>query len=156
MKFHYQQEIAAPLERVWEVLTDVPRAAQAIPGVEAVVPVGDGSYQGSMQVKLGPVRLNIQGKVWMEVRSGAQHQMVLHLEGGDRKIGGSVKSTIAVELASSRDGVSQLTMEADVNFMGRLGQFGQPLIKRKADTMLAEFTHTLATQVGDEAPAPRE
>lgn len=156
MKFQYQQEIAASPERVWEILTDVPRAAQAIPGVEKVVPVGDGTYQGSMRVKLGPIHLNIQGNVRMEVRSGAQRQMVLHLEGTDRRIGGSVKSTIAVELTSSRDGGAQLTMEADVNFMGRLGQFGQPLIKRKADAVLAEFAHTLATQFGDEAPDPRE
>ena len=32
---------------------------------------------------------------------------------------------------------------ADLQFSGRLGELGQPLIRRKADAMLEEFTENL-------------
>ena len=40
-------------------------------------------------------------------------------------------------------GATEVQAVADLQFSGRLGELGQPLIRRKADSMLEEFTENL-------------
>ena len=45
-------------------------------------------------------------------------------------------------------------MLADVQFSGRLAELGQPLIKKKADAFVAEFTQNLQKAIAkEETPA---
>ena len=41
---------------------------------------------------------------------------------------------------------TELVVETDARLLGRLGEFGQPLIRKKADAMLADFTRNVAAQ----------
>jgi carbon monoxide dehydrogenase subunit G len=61
----------------------------------------------------------------------------------DRRMGGSVHAVIAVAVTEPSPGITNLNVTADVQFMGKLGQMGQPLIKRKADSMIKEFAEGL-------------
>ena len=55
MKLRNEFTVAAPLERTWATLLDVPRVAAALPGA-AIEPGGaNGDYRGRMKVKIGPV-----------------------------------------------------------------------------------------------------
>ena len=144
MRFQHEETIAAPPDRVWSLLLDIPRVAQLMPGVENLVREGDNAYSATMKVKLGPISLSLQGKVRLEVQDAEQHHGVMHLEGTDRRVGGSATATIDMKLMSPREGVTQLVMMTEANLMGRLGQFGLPLIKKKVDTMVADFARNLA------------
>jgi carbon monoxide dehydrogenase subunit G len=64
-------------------------------------------------------------------------------EGNDRRVGGSVKAKMGMKLAEQQPGTTELRIVTDVNLLGRLGQFGQPLIKKKADQVLDEFAQNL-------------
>ena len=55
-----------------------------------------------------------------------------------------------VESARAAAGHSQLTIALTTDFLGRLGQLGRPLIKRKITTMLSDF----AAQVQARCAAP--
>jgi hypothetical protein len=99
-----------------------------------------------MKIKVGPISLNLRGKLRLESQDEAQGKATLRLEGADRQVGGAVNGLLSMELTSPRPNVTHLLMTADITFMGRLAQFGQPLIKKKADGMVAEFTRNLAKQ----------
>ena len=144
MRFENRERIPIPPERVWGLLMDVPRAAGLMPGVEGVAGQDDGSYVATMKVRLGPVSLNLQGKVTLEVQDRSNYHAVMRLEGADRRVGGSATATIDVVLTSPEDGETQMDVVTDANLMGRLGQFGLPLIKKKASATVTEFVRNLA------------
>jgi carbon monoxide dehydrogenase subunit G len=117
-----------------------------MPGIAGVVAQEDGSYAATMTVKLGPVSLNLQGKIRMELQDRANYHAVMRLEGADRRVGGSATATMDVQLTSPEEGVTQLSITTDANLLGRLGQVGLPLIKHKADATVAEFVRSLARE----------
>jgi carbon monoxide dehydrogenase subunit G len=42
---------------------------------------------------------------------------------------------------------TELFIETDTTFMGRLGELGQPVIRRKAQSTIEEFARNLARQL---------
>jgi len=38
-------------------------------------------------------------------------------------------------------------VDTDVSIMGKIGEFGQPIIRRKADAMLKEFVENIKKQL---------
>lgn len=146
MRFENRERIVAPPERVWALLMDVPRAAGLMPGVGEVVKQDDGSFVATMKVKLGPVSLSLQGKITLEVQDQEKFHAVMRLEGADRKVGGSATATIDVVLTPLGEGETQMDVVTDANLMGRLGQFGLPLIKKKASATVTEFVRNLVNE----------
>jgi len=43
---------------------------------------------------------------------------------------------------------TDLVIETETTFMGKLGEFGQPIIRRKADGQMKEFAKNLQAKVG--------
>jgi carbon monoxide dehydrogenase subunit G len=48
---------------------------------------------------------------------------------------------------SEKDGETELRIATDLAVMGRIGEFGQAVIKRKADQLMQDFADCLARQV---------
>jgi carbon monoxide dehydrogenase subunit G len=42
---------------------------------------------------------------------------------------------------------TELMVETDVNILGKIGEFGQPIIRKKADSMLKEFVENIKKQL---------
>jgi carbon monoxide dehydrogenase subunit G len=42
---------------------------------------------------------------------------------------------------------TELLVETDVNILGKIGEFGQPIIRKKADSMLKEFVENIKKQL---------
>jgi carbon monoxide dehydrogenase subunit G len=42
---------------------------------------------------------------------------------------------------------TELVVETDVNILGKIGEFGQPIIRKKADSMLKEFVENIKKQL---------
>src|SRR3989304_3657106 len=57
MRLAHSARIDAPVERVWAIVSDVPRAGRLVPGVGPVEPLGADRYRGTLPVQIGPVRL---------------------------------------------------------------------------------------------------
>lgn len=140
MKFEHRVEIAAPREVVRDFLDDVPRAARCFPGLEELNEASDGSYEGRVAVRLGPIGFHIAGKATVE--RGGENWKVLG-EGRDRRAGAGVIATIEARLNSLSSSETEVLISAELQFSGRLAELGQPLIKRKADAMVGEFTANL-------------
>ena len=146
MKFERGLDIQASRESLWAILSDFPRAARCLPGVEDVRDLGDGKYEATMRVRVGPVGLRLTGTVDVN-QDEAAGRWNMQARAQDRKVGGGVRAIIEAALSEQSPSESELWVSADVQFMGRLGEMGQPLIRRKAETAINEFAENLRRAV---------
>ncbi|MBM2810608.1 MAG: carbon monoxide dehydrogenase subunit [Chloroflexi bacterium] len=149
MKLEHKATIAAPIGQVWAFLMDVPAVAKCAPGVESVEPLGDDKYRGTIKVSVGPIRLAFQGDVSIVERDEVAHTASMRADAADKRAGGAVKAVLTMSLSevSTDPPVTELRMETDAQIMGRVGEFGQPIIRKKADQMVGEFGQNLSKAI---------
>lgn len=144
MTFAQECVVAVERERLWDFLMEVPKVAQCVPGVEGVEAVETGAYRGSLRVQVGPIRLSLQGTMTVEEQDRAAWRARMRAEANDRRLGGGIRATMRLTLAPGEGG-TRLQIETDLAVLGKIGEFGQPVIRKKADTLLAEFARNLQT-----------
>ena len=144
MKLEHRVAVDAPRAKVWSVLMDLPVAARCVPGTREVAPDGEG-VRGTLDVRVGPVKLALGGTVAIESRNEAAGTARLRADAEDRRLGGSVRAL--VDLALSGDAPTELRITTDVAILGRIGELGQPLIARQAEKVLAGFAECLRATV---------
>ena len=146
MDFHYTYKVSTPPDALWAFVTDIPAVGMCIPGAEDVAET-DGTYTGTVKVRVGPVALGLAGKLWVDSRDDAAMRVSMTGEGADRKVPGNVRVKIEMAVEDAGDGASNLVVHSDANIMGKLGEFGQGIIKRKTDGMMQEFGRNLTKRV---------
>ena len=129
---------------------DVPAVSQCVPGAESVVPLGDDAYQGVLRLRVGPVALRVEGKITLAERDQVARHARIDLQATDKRLGGAVNGKLQLQLepGADHDQQTDLAIQADVAILGKLGEFGQPVIRKKAEQMIAEFARNLSRQVG--------
>jgi len=147
VKFNQRAVIQVARQPLWDFLMDVPRVAKSLPGVESVSQLDDTTYQGMLKVRVGPISLNLQGKIIVEERDRGRWRATLRAEASDRMAAGAVKGKTSMELKEIGPKETELLVETDVNILGKIGEFGQPIIRRKADQMLHEFVENIKKQL---------
>jgi uncharacterized protein len=140
----FTQECTIPVarERLWDFMMEVPKVARCVPGVEAVEAVDAGAYRGRLKVQVGPIRLALEGTITVEAQDRDAWQARMRAEANDRRLGGGIRARLGLALAPVEDG-THLKIETDLAVLGKIGEFGQPVIKKKADALLAEFARNL-------------
>ena len=147
MKFNQKAVVAVPREPLWNFLMDIPKVAQSLPGVEKVEQLDPNTYQGTLKVRVGPISLNLSGKIIVEERDQANWRATLRAEANDRMAAGAVRGKTSMTLTDLSANETELSVDTDVNILGKIGEFGQPIIRKKADTMLKEFVQNIKKQL---------
>jgi hypothetical protein len=142
MKFEHTVLVAAPRQKVREFLDDFEQAAKCVPGLEEVHEVGPDLYEGRVRLRVGPLGFSIAGRARLE-RGAETEGWKLQGEGRDRRIGAGVIANVEANLKELGPSSTEVLMQADMQFSGRLAELGQPLIKRKSDSMVREFAENL-------------
>jgi carbon monoxide dehydrogenase subunit G len=147
VKFSQSAQIPVPREPLWNFLMDVPKVAKSLPGVESVSQIDDTTYEGKLKVRVGPIVLNLQGKIFMEEKDKQNWRAALRAEAKDRMAAGAVNGKTSMVLKEVGIDQTELLVETDVNILGKIGEFGQPIIRKKADSMLKEFVENIKKQL---------
>jgi uncharacterized protein len=147
LKFSQSAQIPVAREPLWEFLMDVPKVAQSLPGVESVSKIDDTTYEGALKVRVGPIALNLLGKIIVEEQDKENWRATLRAEANDRRAAGAVKGKTTMMLKALDSNQTELVVETDVNILGKIGEFGQPIIRKKADSMLKEFVENIKKQL---------
>ena len=144
MKLENRCVVPADRDTTWKLVMDLPRVAPCVPGLSSLEVDGDDSYSGTLLAQAGPMRVNLSGTLRVVSQDAEQGEAHFLLEAADRRIGGSVKTTMTLQLTPTADGQTELTIATDTAFMGALGTLGQPIIRRKAAATVEEFARNLA------------
>lgn len=147
MKFSQTAQIPVAREPLWNFLMDVPKVAKSLPGVESVSKIDATTYQGALTVRVGPIKLNLQGKIILEEQNKEAWRAALRAEAKDRMAAGAVNGKTTMNLKEISANLTELVVETDVNILGKIGEFGQPIIRKKADSMLKEFVENIKKQL---------
>lgn len=152
MKIEHEFTVARPPDQVWDFFQDIPSVAQCLPGAELLGQADDGSYDGKLAVKLGPMTASFEGKATVTPDPLAK-TAVIEGKGVDRTGGsrGQVKVNyrITPEEAGSKVGV-----DADVTLSGPVAQFGRTgLVNEMSKRLIGEFVQCLEGKLAAETPA---
>ena len=139
MNFEQRCTIPAAREELWDFLLDLPQMARCVPGAEEVVAAGDGEYTGRLRVKIGPIQLALQGAMKILERDREHWKAVARAEAKDRRVGGGANITGNMTLLESGPSATELIIQGQVRFLGKLGEFGEPIIRKQADAVAATF-----------------
>ena len=132
-------EIQAPVQRVWEYLIDPARVAVCLPGAELLESRADGTYLGAVKVKVGPVAMSFKGDVKFTELDEQARLVRLVGEGREASGGGSAKLTMLSKITPLATGGSHVTVEAEVDLVGKLVQFGRGMIQEVSRQLFRQF-----------------
>jgi carbon monoxide dehydrogenase subunit G len=142
LKFEQTVELDQNIDKVWAFVMDVPSMAKCIPGVESVEDLGNEKYKVVMKIRVGPIGLTLNSELSVVSKDEATRTAALRVDAADKRVGGAVKSTMTMHLEANGTG-TKMQVETDAQVMGRIGDFGQPVIRKKADQMLQEVANNL-------------
>ena len=148
MLIDHRITVPAPPESVWAFMMDIPAVSRCVPGVNDVARIDDQTYSGVMSVRVGPIAVKLDGRVILAERDEAARRARMDLQAADRRINGAVNAKMRMQLASVDSGSkTDVSIQTDANVMGKLGEFGQAVIRKKADQIVQEFANNLSAAV---------
>lgn len=147
MEFEFRAPIAAHPDQVWSAIEDIPGVAMCIPGVVRVEREQDDRYTGALRLKVGPISLELGGLVTVEQLDPATRTLRFLGEAKDRRVPGHIKSRATLTVEPGEDGGSVLAVHSDTHILGKLGEFGQPVVRKKTQQVLEAFTQNLSARL---------
>jgi len=146
MKLEGSFPIAAPRAKVWDAIRDPGLMALCVPGCESAEQVGPQSYRAIVGVKFGPIsaRFNLMLEIEEEVAPRLVKAKARGEEGSRASMVSSDNIMTLEEVAPDR---TEVAWEADVNVTGRLGKYGLGLMKKKVESLSADFVKAFAERV---------
>jgi carbon monoxide dehydrogenase subunit G len=146
MKLTNEFVVAAPLERTWSALLDVPRVAGALPGAAIDPEPREGAWQGTMKVKLGAVTAEYAGTARLDDVDEDDRVASFHVQARERRGQGTAAATITSRLAAE-DGATRVRVETDLHVTGRQAQLGSGLMQEVAANVLDRFAAGLEQEL---------
>ncbi len=142
MKISQEFEVARTPDVVWEFFQDIPSVAQCLPGAELLGQGEEGSYEGLVSVRLGPMTATFEGKATvtpdLPSKSATIEGQGVDRTGGSR---GQVKVRYGID---GVDAGSRVSVDADVTLSGPAAQFGRTgLINEMSRRLISEFVECL-------------
>lgn len=147
MKLEHRCTITARREAVWDFLMDMQNVASCLPGVQEFTAQDADHYAGTLRVKVGPVALTFQGTVHVEQRDREHWHGTVRAEAKDRKLGGGVQAHLVMTLEAVGPSTTAMHVALETHILGKIGEFGQPVIRKKTATMLQEFAQQVSAQL---------
>ena len=147
MQFVNRATVPADRETLWNFLMDVRKVGECVPGVEQVQELDPDNYQAIMKLRVGPIALRFDGRMSVVERDRDNWRAVMRAEGADKGVGGQVRANIVMTLEEASPTSTELLVNTDANVMGKLGEFGQPVMRKKADSMMQQFAENISQRV---------
>ena len=155
MRIENTVEVDAPLDRVWALVNDIPRVAPCMPGAALTGVVDDKTYEGTVAVKLGPLRMSYKGKVSVDEVDDASHSARLTASGKDTKGAGTARATVETRLEPGGETHTRLHVTSDVQLTGKVASFGRGgAINDVATRLFGQFADCLRATLEAESATP--
>jgi len=154
VKLENSFEVAAPIERAWALLNDVPRVVPCMPGAELTETIDENRWKSKMHVKLGPISLQFDTDVVREAEDPAAHRVVLATKARELRGRGGAQAKIQSSL-SEADGKTRVEIVTDLTLQGAVAQYGRGIVPDVAAQLTKQFAQNIASLLEQES-APAE
>jgi carbon monoxide dehydrogenase subunit G len=142
IEVHERFDVPSDARTVWAVLSNPEAVVGCVPGACLGERHEDGSYDGSLAVKFGPVRVTFTAQVWLELDDAAMTGR-LTAQGRDSQGGTRIKPEILFKVASGGAG-STVAIDGGVDILGRLAGMIEGGASAVVRRMSSEFAGNLA------------
>ncbi|HET9713874.1 MAG TPA: SRPBCC family protein [Pyrinomonadaceae bacterium] len=152
-KIEERFEVQAPVERVWKYLIDPARVVECLPGAELVEITDAHNFVGAIKVKVGPLAMSYKGKAKFTEVNEETHQV--RMVGDAREVGGSgsTKVTMLSTVAPlGSGGGSEVVVNAEVELVGKIVQFGRGMIEEVSRQMFRQFSTCVRAKLEEAQP----
>jgi carbon monoxide dehydrogenase subunit G len=153
VKIEQNVEVDAPLDRVWALVTDVPRIAPCMPGAQLTNVVDERTYEGTIRVKLGPINMSYKGSAMLDEMDEASHTARLTASGKDVRGGGTARAGVEMKLESLSASSTRMAVTADVQLTGKVASFGRGAIQDVSTRLFGQFAQGLRETLEEESRA---
>jgi hypothetical protein len=137
MKIDGEHVFHGPRQEVWDLIRDPEALAKALPGTETLNKLSESEYEGTMNVRIGPIAGVFSGKVMIS----PPESCTLTAEGKGAQ--GFAKGVGRVQLADQGDGTTLMQYDGDVQIGGKLASVGQRSLDSVSKSMIRQGLLTL-------------
>ena len=117
-------DLSAPVDTAWAYLLDVRKIAGCVPGGSLTDVIDDHTFDGKIEIRLGPIAVGYRGRVSLQNIDAAQHRLEIKAQGVESRGRGGASSTTRARLTPTDAGTSVL-METELQVSGVVAQFGR-------------------------------
>ncbi len=139
--------VGAEIDTVWRTLLDMEGVATCLPGATITATDEENVYNGSMRLKVGPMRVEYRGSATLAEVDEQAHKAVISLSAREAKGQGSARATITNRLEST-DAGTRVVAHTDLHITGPQAQFGRGVIEDVGKRVLSEFSQCLEQKIG--------
>jgi carbon monoxide dehydrogenase subunit G len=151
MQIDNEFTVSVPIDRAWEVLTDLEGIAPCLPGAQLTGREGD-DFKGQVKVKVGPVVATYQGAARFVEKDDVVHRAVIDAKGRDARGAGNASALITAQLEAKGE-QTLVQISTDLKISGKVAQFGRNVIEEVSTKLLGQFVECLDTKLVA-APVP--
>ncbi|MGF7123619.1 SRPBCC family protein [Rhodococcus sp. AG1013] len=152
MKIADEFTVDAPIDRAWEVLTDLEGIAPLLPGATMTGREGD-DYLGTVKIKVGPVTSEFAGRASFASKDEQSHTAVIDARGREKRGSGNAAATITARLHED-GGATRVTVDTDMKIVGKLAQFGSGMIAQVSEKLMGQFAASLEDKLASDSAEP--
>lgn len=139
---------------VWALLSRPEDVVECVPGAELGEQHEDGSFDGSLLVKFGPVKVSFRARIELELIAD-QRQGYVIARGKDTKGGSRFKATMGFRVMDSADAAATTVLiTGQTEITGKLAGLVKAGARRVIERMSADFSANLAHRCGSLVQAP--
>lgn len=157
MKIANEFTVSVPVEKAWDLLTDLEQVVPLMPGAQLTGQDGEDTL-GKVKIKVGPVTSEFNGKVHFVERNRDEHRAVIDAKGKEARGTGNAAATVTARLHDAGE-ATRVTVDTDLKVVGKLAQFGSGMLQDVSEKLLGQFVESLEAKLAAEsapeaAPAP--
>ncbi len=149
MKIENEFRVGVPIEKAWDVLTDIPAIAPCLPGAKLTGQDGD-TYEGTMKIKVGPVTAEYKGSAVILEQDEASRKVVLEAKGRDSRGSGNASADITANMTPDGDG-TKVSIVTDLKVAGKVAQFGRGVMADVSKKLLGQFADCIEAKLENPA-----
>ena len=139
-------EAAQSIDKVWSFFEDIPQVASCLPGADLTNEMGDDRYEGTVAIRLGPVKLEFDGAAEVKERDEANKTIAVDASGADKRGRGQAALQLKVALASSPKG-TKIGVSLDLQLAGAAAQYGRGMVADVTSVLLSEFATNMENRL---------
>jgi carbon monoxide dehydrogenase subunit G len=130
-------ELGVPVEAAWAYLLDVQKIAHCVPGASLTQMIDERTFEGKIEVKLGPIAVSYKGRASIEEIDESNHRVRIKAQGAETRGRGGASASATAEMSSNGAGTS-VVMTTEVAVSGVVAQFGRSGIMQEVAQRLTQ------------------